>query len=240
MKLQLLSDLHIEYWSPKTWQPKLRSLVAPREAGVDVLALLGDIHVGKTNVQNVLTELSQHYDLILYVPGNHEYYKHTIHELDDLQLPHNAVMLNPGAYTYKDIRFAGATLWSPLRNNQLEIQHHITDFKIIKGFTVEACQNLNKKHSEFLISEAVLKRVDVVLTHFIPSHSLVHPKWVVDPTARKLNDYFVGNCTPLCKYHLFGHTHDPTDQTIDGTRYIANPYGYAFEFTNNKQVIIDL
>lgn len=64
MKLQILSDLHLEF-SPNFYLPKTGN----------VIALLGDIGYPKSLIyREFITKLSKDYEHVLLITGNHEYY----------------------------------------------------------------------------------------------------------------------------------------------------------------------
>ena len=73
MKLQIMSDLHFEMHADGG-AGFIRELDA---TGVDVLVLAGDITMAGQyeDLASVFGPLAQKYRHILYVPGNHEYYK---------------------------------------------------------------------------------------------------------------------------------------------------------------------
>ncbi len=64
MKLQIASDLHIEFGH----NPELR------DVGANVLVLAGDIGCADMDTVDWLHDLSSRYEAVLYVAGNHEFY----------------------------------------------------------------------------------------------------------------------------------------------------------------------
>ena len=67
MKLQILSDLHLEMVRPAyVWR------ISETTAGLIILA--GDIGVGTAGVRWAITEAERLGKTAIYVPGNHEYY----------------------------------------------------------------------------------------------------------------------------------------------------------------------
>lgn len=73
MKLQIMSDLHLKMHADRGSE-FVRHL---DPTGVDVLVLAGDITMARhyEDLENVFTLLARKYRHILYVPGNHEYYR---------------------------------------------------------------------------------------------------------------------------------------------------------------------
>src|SRR5579862_7134366 len=73
MKLQIMSDLHLEMHADQG--AALLASLDPTD--VDVLVLAGDITSARDYpaLRNVFEPLAGKYRHVLYVPGNHEYYK---------------------------------------------------------------------------------------------------------------------------------------------------------------------
>lgn len=227
MKLQLMSDLHVEFW-----QGSIEDVLSQMLADVDVLVVAGDIgHADK--VEPTLNYLAKHYPHVLYVPGNHEYYGSDLGALDHLNLAPNAHNIHQKEITIDGVKFAGATLWPPLGSHALGITRHINDFKLIKGFNINVCHELNRKDCEFLATSDA----DVFVTHFLPNMECVAEKYRGDP----LNDYFVGRAPKYAEVNLFGHTHNKMDFMLCGQRFIANPTGYlGYEEVNFNTKVIQL
>lgn len=97
----------------------------------------------------------------------------------------------------------------------------IPDFKL---WVYEEC----KKAISFL--EKNIKERDIVITHHLPSHRSVHPKW----KGSLLNNFFVCNLENLIlrkkpAYWIHGHTHEEFFYKIGNTTVICNPLGYRNE-----------
>ncbi len=102
MRIQLLSDLHLEFGD-----------FTPARPAADVLVVAGDLHVGKRG----LAWLARHYaDIpIVYVLGNHEHYKENVDVLPAklrAEAPPNLHVLERGQVVLHGTRFLGATLWT--------------------------------------------------------------------------------------------------------------------------------
>ncbi|MDH5450871.1 MAG: metallophosphoesterase family protein [Candidatus Bathyarchaeota archaeon] len=248
MKIQVLSDLHIEfeYYTVKVVEE------------TDVLVMAGDFTVAK-----YLREIEAFARLIkkpiVYVAGNHDYYygvfnrvNETLEQLDcDIS---NFHFLNNGRVEIEDVRFIGSTLWSnfDLAPNPGEFAYlarsMISDFMVIKKsststFSPFDCSRLNEESRRFLKQEvdAPFNGRKVVVTHFLPSPKSVHPKF----EGASLNPYFCCNCENLMGQSIplwiHGHTHESTDYNHKGTRVIANPKGYFNENTTfNEKLIVEI
>ena len=101
MKLHLLSDLHVEF-APFT----------PPATDADVVVLAGDIHEGTAGL--TWARAAFPHQQIVYVAGNHEYYRHTWRFLPEQM---RAAARALGIHFLEDevavlggVRFLGATL----------------------------------------------------------------------------------------------------------------------------------
>ena len=131
MRMQIVSDLHLEFGNP----------VPGLAAGVDVVVLAGDL--AEIRHPWLLAEAVQVWEgaeHILYVPSNHEYYGSDIDEGRQILAGqcriHGVTLLDPGAVTIAGVRFIGATLWTDFRLDGIanepgahaEAQRRISDF----------------------------------------------------------------------------------------------------------------
>jgi predicted phosphodiesterase len=118
MKIQLLSDLHLEL------HPDFRPSPAP---GADVLVLAGDIGSYQAGSRlsdsdfglarfSPLAEYAAWPTPVLYVPGNHEYdgldFDETHARLREACERHGIIWLERETVVLNGVRFIGTTLWS--------------------------------------------------------------------------------------------------------------------------------
>jgi predicted phosphohydrolase len=199
----------------------------------DVLILAGDIAVGWSNVQHVIKQF--HDKHIIFVPGNHEYYNHTMLEMNDLLFTRpNVHVLNPGSITIEDITFIGATLWTNFGEDPLASMaatSMINDFRLISRFNPINAKRLFDQEFDFIKQQyEQTKGKKIIVTHFMPCIELVHPKW----GASILNKYFANNLSDWVSNltdatWCFGHTHDSIQAQIGETKLYCNPKGYRGE-----------
>ena len=237
MKLLICSDLHLEF--PQ--QMKLETLpVVPADDEFDLVIGAGDIGYAEVAVKRLASIFPNH--RVLFVPGNHEYYKDSygrvVRAYEEMSNDH-VTILNPGRVDIGGRRIIRATMWSDLQLKNHEVlsdqavERAIADFSVIHGFTAADMRAIHRRELEFVESELQKQSNDntVVITHFVPSQDCVHPRWA----GLVLNPYFTNDHDFLMdtyKYplHVFGHTHDRFDQDHDsGTRLIGNPRGYPNE-----------
>lgn len=125
MKLQVFSDIHLEFGAP----------APPRTTG-DVIVAAGDIGVGLEG----LVWLSQFDCEVVYVAGNHEFYDcdldETRAELADLAGHLGIHFLDNSAVEIGGVRFLGSTLWTDFDNKQAPLYHHaadmMNDFRMVR------------------------------------------------------------------------------------------------------------
>lgn len=237
MKIRLLSDIHQEFYEDRTlYQTK----------GEDVLVLAGDIHVGHEAVMNTIAKFMHGgQPNVIYVPGNHEYYKSSLKEFDGGIIRSFAQVLNPGVVKIGDVTFIGATGWTNFRKDRiakLACARSISDFRLIRGFDTDHCDLLHTEHFKYIFDAyAAVEGKKVIVTHFLPAIECIAPEYV---GTDLLNYYFAndyGNQIADMKdtTWLFGHTHTVMDFMLGDTRMIANPYGYNRN-PNYKEMIIQL
>ncbi|MEJ7931507.1 metallophosphoesterase [Ramlibacter sp. AN1015] len=252
MKIQLLSDLHLET------QPDVQVRPAP---GADVLVLAGDIGSYQRGSRLAGTDdfglerFSPRHGWptpVLFVPGNHEYdgldfdttharLRSTCERLQIHWLEREVLVLG-------GVRFVGTTLW--------------TDFEALAGAAPDTVRRIKAREKAMRaanfylqrysasrggepvladgwralglacqewLREALARRFDgttVVVTHFAPSLRSADPRYGLTPGT-------AGFCNALDELFaradlwLHGHLHCPQDYLAGACRVVANPLGYA-------------
>jgi len=230
MRIQPVSDLHLEF-DDDGGEAFARSLPVLG----DVLVLGGDVVPlrGRDRVREVFGWFCSRFPEVLFVPGNHEYYRTSpawgsatlaacARELPNLHL------LDPGVTEIAGTRFVGATLWFPLTPDEEAYRGLVSDFALIRNF-VPWVHQTHAAHLAFL--EATVRPGDVVITHFAPHPGSIAPQYADDP----LNRFFVAqDAAPLVERSgaplwIHGHTHVSFDYRVGDTRVICNARGYPGE-----------
>jgi len=246
MKIHPASDMHLEFWHPWHMRPVVKV------PDCDVLALVGDILTLKMFSAEERGEIwkafSKKAELVLYLPGNHEFYGSNVDlALVDLlkmeaSFPANVKMIQPDVehvQVYKGRRFLGGTLWFADDPTNVEYERYLGDFSHIKKFKPWVYEE-NRRTHDFLLKN--VREGDVVLTHHLPSQKSVGPKYRSSP----LNRFFVFPCDDIiesCKPALWlhGHTHSKFDYEVGQTRVVCNPMGYPDDVSEYaKEIFIDL
>ena len=251
MKLQLLSDLHLES------HPHLH--IAPA-AGADLLVLAGDVGSYQNGSRLDgddfgLTRFSPRHGWptpVLYVPGNHEYdaadFDQTHARLRGLCDALGIVWLERETVVHGGVRFIGTTLWADFdalvaptddlgeRLKKRGKAMRSADFYLEKAAATRAghpfmAAQMRKQAltCEAWLTDALAQPFDgttVVVTHFAPTLASADPRYGLRPgTAGFCNS--LDSLLPQADFWLHGHLHCAFDYVKDGCRVIANPLGYA-------------
>jgi hypothetical protein len=254
MRIQLLSDLHLEV------HPNYQPSPAP---GAQLLVLAGDVGSYQTGSRLAgddfgLERFSPKLGWpvpVLYVPGNHEYDNLDFDEAH-LRLRETCerlgiTWLEREVLTFGDVRFIGTTLWA-------DFDALITDSDRLAGET----RVLAKREKAFRAANYYLKKMSgtrggepllapawrelaleceqwlraalarpfdgttVVVTHFAPTLRSADPRYGLTPgTAGFCNS--LDELLPLAQLWLHGHLHCQHDYIADGCHIVANTMGYA-------------
>lgn len=232
MKIQILSDLHIE--------------IGPFEfvdTGADLVILAGDVHTKYNGLRWIKESIP---DVpVLYIMGNHEFYGEKfpglIHKLkEEAKETANIHILENETFELNGYRFFGATLWADLAlhgdtftgstvalqmNDYKKIRHSETYSKLKPADTrVQHAKTIGALRNFLSASDPARS---VVVTHHAPSPlsipSLIRKQPIYCAYASDLNDLIM-ETQPLLWIH--GHLHEPNDYRIGNTRVLSNPRGY--------------
>ncbi len=237
MKIQLMSDVHFE-WQRDQGMVFIASIDDPSD--VDVLVLAGDI-IGR-NTKPIL-RLAEIFPNIVYVAGNHEYYDtdviSTQSRLRNLEKEArdkgcNFHFLDRGIAEIGGKRFLGTTLWFKEENVKRAgvRESWLNDFYQIGGFKPWVYDEYERNHK--WLNDNV-QEGDIVVTHHLPHHECIAPKWRVSPYNcffASDQNYAITQKKPA--YWFFGHTHDSVKIKIGDTLCVCNPYGYDDYETNRE------
>ena len=242
MKLHILSDLHLEFAARHT-------PYVPAATEAEVVILAGDIHNGTRGID--WAEQMFPRQMVLYIPGNHEYYDgEWAPVLEALKqrasITANVHVLDNDELIFGGVRFLGATLWTDFellghantRSAMASARTRVVDFRAIR---VDSERPLTPEQTVIWHRAAVtfLKRrlaqpyggKTVVVTHHAPHPNSIHARWAGDV----VNAAFVSDLSHLMSRAVLwvhGHTHDSFDYTVNATRIVANPQGYPLSRRN--------
>jgi predicted phosphohydrolase len=233
-KFQIVSDLHIEYKTDEVPDPL--TLITP---SADILILAGDIgsFYQYNQLKTFLINLCRHFKVVLYVPGNHEYYtmkgypsqkmKTLLHQFIQMeQCIDNLYVLNRSSVQIDDVCIVGCTLWSNIEVSMPKFIVRIPDMstRVYKkkyegdlGYIKKMIKYCQKKEKKLM-----------VVTHHCPTYSVI-------TSNKKLKDKYISLYASHIDYLLqanmvhtwiAGHIHINFDFITDGgTRMVGNQKG---------------
>lgn len=244
MKIQLASDLHLEFLQ-RDWPGERIITPVP---GADVLVLAGDIADGAEPFR-LFADWPSHPARvpIIAVAGNHEFYGHVyapiLEKMREGAALNNIHFLENESVVIGETRFLGATLWTDYKlrsdRNQLQqmeaAERGLNDHHLIRTgqnvFTAQDALNRHQESRAWLIEELAKPWAGktVVVTHHGPHPLSVHPKYAGDVLSAAfvsdLSEILLSERAPDLWVH--GHVHDSFDYTVGRTRVVANPSGYV-------------
>lgn len=210
LQFQFISDFHLEH---RTWPIKFEDYIKvpvrynvnvnvnesesvntnTTKTTISVLGLLGDIGSPyDPKIETFLAWCSKHFDHVLYIIGNHEYYSAYGDSMDVLkkelcdicsQYP-NVRVLDNQSFVIGKYRFVGSTLWSyiptdPNHEMELFIENYLNDYRLIYSNKTKKRILANETRALFLENVRFIRdeldkanqlgQLAFVLTHHAPS-----------------------------------------------------------------------
>ena len=238
MKFQLYSDIHIEG----------RGYFSVPLLDTDLIVLAGDIDVGLEGLKWAETLTRQHAKPVIYVAGNHEFYRHDFFSLTQQMREYaahrdNLYFLERNELILNGVRILGTTMWTNYfheqgdkrRDENIAIMNEaLSDHRLI--YTDKRWFDAQDAYEEHLKSYAWLSKQlstpfegkTVVVTHHAPSFECNH----IEYGMNLYSPGFVSNLEELIKLTdvwCYGHTHSNLDITIGQCRLLSNQKGYKRE-----------
>jgi len=216
LNIQIASDLHIEFFNDNFPIPK--DIIVPVSP---VLALLGDIGLPfNDSFEKFLLDQTTSFELVLFLPGNHEYYQHE--ELTKRKAPYTLfqieekmkeicakspklIYLNHHCIKIGGVRVIGATLWSYVPSYAyVSVASSLNDYNFIffngsETITPNHTNDWHNQHLSYIFTqvENSIKNGEencLVLTHHAPSMTGVSGPRYEGILSNKTNHAF---STPL-------------------------------------------
>jgi predicted phosphodiesterase len=252
MKIQLLSDLHLEF--------------APIDLiGGETLLLAGDITVADTlrgdrtdkqgievrlNTKEFFDQAAAKYQRVYYIAGNHESYQggydrtHSLLRTMVSQYPNITFLQNETVDLTPTVRLFGSTGWTDLNKGDIGAKDcariGMNDFAgAIRASAAHRRPLFSPEDSineHMLMLQKLSAELDahpdksyLVMTHHCPTFKSVHPKYrndLLNYAFASEDDGFIMN-HPNIKWWVHGHTHDSFDYMVGDCRVMCNPRGYT-------------
>jgi Icc-related predicted phosphoesterase len=232
VRLHIFSDIHAEF-----------AEFEPPNVDADVVVIPGDLHVGREGRKWIRRYIPE--KPVIYVLGNHEFYRHVFPNLiDELRREtagSNIHLLENQAVEINGFSFLGCTLWSDFRITGDEIiakaiaHRGISDYELItKGarrLPLLPDDTANAHHASLAWLKQQTAGRDttktVIVTHHAPSRKSI-PPWHVGSLLNgafvsDLEDFIAEAKAPLW---IHGHTHYCVDYKVASTRVVSNQRGY--------------
>lgn len=246
MKIHVISDLHLEF------APFVPDPVAVEAA--DVIVLAGDISTGAKGIPWARKTFAG--KPIIYVAGNHEFYKHhwtrLIPELRDLAAIHGIHFLENDSVTIDGVRFLGCTLWTDflLFGEDKKPEAMSDSLKFMNDFSeirADSTQRVGKTRSTLSTDDTIRRHQEslawlkselacgdpdttVVITHHYPSRRSTGQKWTNDLVSAIFGSNLPTEVLLGAKLWIHGHTHESCNYRIGDSkrsvRVVCNPRGY--------------
>lgn len=238
LRIRYISDIHLEFHLKEN-VAKILQKITPDLSPATVCVCAGDIcDPFDERYDTFMRYMSTNFTKTFVIAGNHEYYSQ-MKKIDETEKHlkeyfakfSNISYLQNESELYLGHWFIGTTLWSKITNPKFEINdvHYIPKFCYLKY------NRLNMLAADFLQQELAEKENCVVITHHLPSEDLIDVKYKTNK-MRPYNQWFASDLSslfnPNVKLWVYGHTHEPNIQQINGVQFICNPIGYPKERTN--------
>ena len=248
MRIRLYSDLHNEF-----------NEFVPPEIDSDVVVLAGDTHVGVKGLEWAEKYFKE--EAVIYVLGNHEYYRQMFPEHIRVMRKaaseiSNLTLLERDSITIGDIQFLGCTLWTDFElNNDPEMAMQMAaegmnDYRQISYGDIESLLTPDKivsyhKESLMWLRDVTAKNINektVIISHHAPSPQSLPPRLqTTELDAAYCSDLESVIPTLGATLWVHGHTHCCRDYQIGNTRVVCNARGYPWqEHGFKKDLVIDI
>jgi len=247
MRFQLISDIHHEFLRGGVY-----TKIVPK---CSTLVLAGDIgNPMQPSYGMFLRQIARQFDYTVLIHGNHEYYgtnyKEAVAKTREICAEIKASgggrvhFLQNSHIDINGVRFIGSTLWS-----KLDADVPLIGDRNIGGFSIEWYNQMHNECREYLAEAIAMSPLPtVVVTHHLPSVSLIAPKY---NKYGMINQWFASDSDDLIlagsgktKAWVYGHTHDPNVSDIGGVRMICNPVGYPGErkvsMSEDNTIIVEI
>lgn len=243
---QVVSDVHLEAYARDKPLTDIISVEA------DNLILAGDICSQPIRLLKELKLACDRYDKVIFVPGNHEYYNTSYEtvrdELYDLELlwDNLHVFDEYSRLQIGDIHVHGCTLWGHIEpEDMFDNTRMINDYhRIMIDGQIMTCQKmneLNERQASALYNGIQNGKKNLVVTHHVPSLSLVDPIYANSPC----NGSFASEQLKTIQEKdiavwVYGHSHGRLDIEVADTRIIQNCFGYPGELKSYTEKVFEI
>lgn len=242
LRIQFVSDLHLEFPQNRQWIAK-----HPLDVSGDILLIAGDtayLDLPDSNNETYSAYefwdwASEHYNQVIVCLGNHDFYGYydlsTISNGYCKQIRHNVNAYYNSVVHFDGIDIIVSTLWSKIKPYDAFLtERNVSDFYRIMydGHRLTA-DDFNSEHERCFafiqqaISSSDAKKI-IVLTHHVPTqlctaaefqNSTINGAFTVE-----LGEYIASS---RIDYWIYGHSHRNIKAQIGNTLILSNQLGYV-------------
>nr|QBK85856.1 MAG: calcineurin-like phosphoesterase [Marseillevirus LCMAC101] len=242
VRIQYISDLHIDVNAYKNWS----DLLNPTG---DILILAGDISSPLYHgLSKFLKWCSQHWNKVIFIPGNHEYYNNSgkfkmdqvEKMLESICQKHGVIFAQKSVISLRPgLHLLACTLWSDINGVELTVRNSMRDFSMIPDMNIEKWKRIHTEHVDWLTKNIDKYDNVVIATHHAPLIYGTANPFHEGTLGNKAYASDLGHLVAKTKGWIFGHTHHYTDITYPGDAgdpvpVLSNPLGYRHEKTGWK------
>lgn len=251
MKLQILSDLHIDSYVRQS-----RHIGHIPKTDADIVLVAGDTANSDKGMPWLQEQATHLQTPIITIAGNHEYFDEDVLSFDqtlatwdnyDAESHQGVRVLQCQHIDIGDVRILGCTLWTDYQYQANEdtmaaAKHFMRDYQQIYAgdelFSPEVSMQIHAAHRQWLqqalITAKTLGKKTVVMSHHSVSALSVSEKYANLPSnaafVSDLSDWMHEDWAPTLWVH--GHTHEAFDYQVGQTRVIVNPRAYPNEVSS--------
>jgi Icc-related predicted phosphoesterase len=251
----IIADLHSDMWADRGHDP----LSGLDLSDIDLLLIAGDLsNKGHVQWRYALERLSAHIDLdrVHVGPGNHDYYGGRIDREDKLREAAESVgahFMQKTEVIHEGVRFLYCTLWTDmglggltLEFNRMRAEDKMNDHRAIRVES-EGFRRMSALHSSRIHADhkawlegrlaAPFDGDTIVVTHHAP-----HPYSLRGTTGPGDLPFAYGSdlseliLARQPKMWVHGHTHQPADYEVGGTRVLNVSLGYPPEVDPGRPI----
>jgi len=250
IKIQYVSDLHLEG----------AKIELQNKNNSDLLVLAGDITTCKSykSQEDFFKNCSENWKNVVYVAGNHEFYRGDIQESRDELFEFlyrnfkNIHFLEDESLNLGDYKVYGSTLWTDCNDNddltKRTLQDGMNDYRLIQWKAREHWK-LRPDDTREIHLQSMTRMKDyleenrdiptIMVTHHGPSKRSVHPGFAQEyymngGYVSSLEDQILGNGYNIPLW-FHGHVHNTVDYMMGPTRVLTNPRGYMILGRDGKR-----
>ena len=251
----VVSDLHIDQWdlNVKNKYPCGEVKHFPcewKDSDIKLLVVAGDVSDDVDISLDYLNKVSEYYDKILFVDGNHEHVVvypdlYTTENINNKIKNEKIVYLPENDYIHDRTVFIGCCGWWDY-DTMTNFDDHKTYFDIwippfqpsqALKFAENVVQRSKLEHRHLHDKLKSYSQSDDIDTIIIVTHTLPQPKFG-ERTSTEFNSKFQDLFQyPKLKKWIFGHTHSQNDETYKNVHLFSNPRGRPEDYDREQYFV---